>query len=217
MTNVQITNGVVKYGRTMKTGDYENKRADVELSFTVPEGEDGEAAIAKVGSMAAAHCVAILGAAPDSALATNAPEVPAKGKAAAAPAKAAEKPAEKASEKTAADASEIVDDTPVPAFIKGQMLDAATGKPSEKPKAAAEAVEENIDDLLGGGEAAKEITDKELTDATQKCQVANKNAPAIRKALKDVGVTSPPGRIIDIAQDKRQTYLDKLKEIKPLA
>lgn len=36
----QITSGKVSYGRTVKTGDYESKRCDVELAFSVSEGED---------------------------------------------------------------------------------------------------------------------------------------------------------------------------------
>jgi len=36
----KITGGEVKYGRTLKTGDFENKRVDVALSFTVDDGED---------------------------------------------------------------------------------------------------------------------------------------------------------------------------------
>ncbi len=36
----QITGGKVSYGRTVKTGDYENKRIDVEMTFSVAEGED---------------------------------------------------------------------------------------------------------------------------------------------------------------------------------
>jgi len=40
MTNV--TGGVVKYERTVKTGDFENKKLSVELSFNVEEGTDGD-------------------------------------------------------------------------------------------------------------------------------------------------------------------------------
>lgn len=44
---MQITNGKVTYGRTLKTGDYENKRVDVELSFSVGEGESYESILAQ--------------------------------------------------------------------------------------------------------------------------------------------------------------------------
>ena len=90
--------------------------------------------------------------------------------------------------------------------------------PATAAKAEVQAPEDDgLGDLMGGAEPAKEITDKELTDSTQQCQAKNKNAPAIRKALNDCGVKHPPGRIIDLPQEKRQSYLDKLKEIKPLA
>jgi hypothetical protein len=35
----QITGGKVSYGRTVKTGDYENKKIEVELTFSVDPGE----------------------------------------------------------------------------------------------------------------------------------------------------------------------------------
>lgn len=61
------------------------------------------------------------------------------------------------------------------------------------------------------------ITDAELMDATTKHQQHVKNAIAIKKLIRELGVTTPPGRLIDLAQDKRQEYLDRLKDIKPLA
>jgi hypothetical protein len=40
---MQITNGVVEFERVCKTGDYENKKAKVSLSFTIMEGANLEA------------------------------------------------------------------------------------------------------------------------------------------------------------------------------
>ena len=98
-------------------------------------------------------------------------------------------------------------------------LDEEVAAPKAKPKAEEAVEDDNLDDLMGGdaAPAAKEITDKELNDATQKCQSAAKNAPAIRKILGDLGIKTPPGRIIDLPQDKRQKYLDLLLTVKPLA
>jgi hypothetical protein len=113
--------------------------------------------------------------------------------------------------KAAADPSGMEDlDHPTPKFIEKEVA-AANAK-------AAEVVDENdISALMGGAEPAKEITDKELQDAAQKCMDRCKNAPGIHKVLRDLGIKSPPGRIIDLPQDKRQTYLDELLKIKPLA
>jgi hypothetical protein len=198
MTNVKVTNGVIKYGRSIKTGDFESKRGDVELSFTIAEGADADEAIAAVEGMAIKHVFDILGHQEDSAR-KAAPKAEAAGKAPKPPKATA------AATTKAADASDV-EEPPAPKFIEKEVA----------AKAAAAPAEENLDDLLCM-EPTKEITDKELTDATQKCQAAVKNAPAIRKLVADMGVKMPPGRIIDIPQDKRQEYLDKLKEVKPLA
>lgn len=44
----QITGGRVVYGRTVQPAQYESKRADVELTFVVAEGEDYGSWLAKV-------------------------------------------------------------------------------------------------------------------------------------------------------------------------
>ena len=211
-----ITNGTFKYEQKIKTGDYEHKLSMAELAFTLPDGEDIRHKLDYVRGVAQHHVHATLNAPP---VTVSNISVEPKAPANKAPAKGAAKAAEKAAEKTVVDASVIEDDKP--AFLKDKHLNPTTGKlvseevAAENAKAAAEVVDDGLGDILG--EAPKEITDKELTDATQRCQAANKNSPAIRKALKDVGVVSPPGRLIDIAQDKRQKYLDILKEVKPLA
>lgn len=204
-----ITNGTVKYGETVKTGDYENKRVDVELSFTLAEDEDADLAIAVVGS-SARHQAGLMLTGCKTAPKANAAQaiVEEVVKTTKAP-KAPKAPVK------ATDASAVDEPMETPAFLKGKMLDPATGKPAAEVADPAAVEDDGLGDLLGTG--AKEITDKELTDATQKCQSANKNSPAIRLALKTVGVVSPPGRIIDIPQDKRQEYLNELLKIKPLA
>lgn len=205
----KITNGTIKVGRTIKTGDFENKRFDVELSFTIPEDGDAEVAdyVSAVGELAMKQMNDMIGAkeaAPKPAAATKPPKVP-----------KAEKPAEKAPEKSAADPSDMEEldrpTPPTPKFIEKEV--AAANKKAE----ASEVDENDISSLMGGAEPAKEITDKELQDAAQKCMDKNKNAPAIHKVLRDLGIKSPPGRIIDLPQDKRQQYLDDLLKIKPLA
>ena len=220
MSEVQVTNGTIKYGETRKIADYENKTGHVELSFNIAEGQDPHEAIETVHMMAKEHLHAMLHGTKRSdvspAKEPTAAKAPA-AKAVKATAKPAANPvAEQPAAKPTVDPAAVSDNMPpVPAALRREKPAAAT---VEEPTAVS-AEEEDIDALLGLGDApaAKEITDKELTDATQKCQSANKNAPAIHKAIRECGVKSPPGRIIDIPQDKRQTYLDLLKEIKPLA
>lgn len=199
MSNLQITNGTVKYGRTVKTGDFESKRADVELAFSVPEGEDAENVIERVQDIAMQKCEAILGFSVK--------------------AKPAKKDAAVAEEKPAAGKAKKIPAVETSAEVEEPVAVAAKPAVAAKAGAAEEVGEDNIDDILGMEAPAKEkeITDKELNDATQKCQAENKNSPAIRKLIEEAGVKSPPGRIIDIAQNKRQGYLDGLKKVKPLA
>jgi len=183
-----ITNGTIKYGRTVKTGDFESKCADVELSFNVAEGEDPDAVIANVESMTRNHIHSMLGVAEDRVVAD-----PAAVK------------AKRAARMPRAAASESVEDP------------ASVNEPAAAQNAqAAKANEDDLDDLYGEA-PAKEITDKDLNDATQKVQAATKNMSAIRKAINDAGVKSPPGRLIGIAQDKRAAYLAAIATIKPLA
>lgn len=208
----QVTNGVVKYGRTVKTGDYENKRADVELSFTVAEGENPEHAIFTVGNMAAAHCNAIL----------NVPNETPVAKPAAAEAPKSVKKAAKVESKAEAPKAETVevDEAEVPAILKGKMLDPTTGKPAMKNGEIVDndplGIDDGLGDLLGIAEPAKEVTDVALHDATQKCQDETRNPLAIRKLLDSLGIKAPL-RVIDLAQEKRPAYLEGLKKIRPLA
>ncbi len=205
----KITNGTIAVGRTIKTGDYENKRFDVTLSFTVPDdaegdGEDfigavGRAAMRQMNNLIEAKVSEPRAATAKAAAESKAPKPP-KGEAKAEPAA-----------KAATDPSGMEDlDPPTPKFIEKEVAAA-------NAKAAEVADENDISSLMGGAEPAKEITDKELQDAAQKCMDRCKNAPGIHKVLRELGIKSPPGRIIDLPQDKRHTYLDELLKIKPLA
>jgi hypothetical protein len=206
MSNVQITNGTIKYGRTIKTGDFEGKRGDVELSFNIPEGEDAHEAVERVHETVKHHLHLILGHDEDTPDRARPPK-PAKET------RTTKKLPAAAKEETKS--AETVDEPKDPAFLAKELAE----KKAAEAKAG-EIVDNDplgLGDLMGEGEPAKEITDKELTDATQKCQSRAKNAPAIRKALNELGIKTPPGRIIDLPQEKRQEYLNKLDAIKPLA
>lgn len=198
MTNIQITNGVVKYERNIKTADFEGKKASVELSFNVPDGEEAEHHAAHVGAMAIRHAHAILGL-------EKSQTAPAENPTAAAPAKAEAAPATKpapAAKGKAKAAKKAVD----PASVE-----------EEDPEDDSSNSGEGLDDLFGLNEAPAEITDKALNDAVQKQQDAVKNAPAIRKLLNEFGIKTPPGRLIDLEQSKRADFIAKLQLIKPLA
>jgi hypothetical protein len=206
--NHTITNGVVKFGRTVKTGDFENKRGDVELSFNVPDGGDADTALHEVKEKARGHLHTMLGHPEDAGAIAAAP----KPKATKAKAEPMPK-TETAAPKPKTDAASMVEEPEVvPNFIKG-----GKGKAEEIPDPAAMAEDDGLGDLLSTAPAqAKKITDKELLDATQACQQAHKNGPAIHKLLADLGVNSRAGgRVIDLPQEQRGEYLEKLKLIGP--
>lgn len=202
---MQVTNGVIKYGETRKIADFESKTASVELSFMVNEDEDADYSTDFVGNMVHRHFANMIGMKTAGVSPVASTAKPAAGKTAAKAPKIPTTPAaDKPAAKSTADTSALVEEPEAPA--------AATKE--EAPE------DYGLDDLMGGDAPhphVKEITDKELADSTQQCQAKNKNGLAIRKALNDCGVKHPPGRIIDLPQEKRQEYLDKLKEIKPLA
>ena len=228
MTKIQITNGTVKYERNIKTADYEGKKATVELSFSMPEGEDHHTHLEHVGKTAINHCHAMLGSGSHPTASTSAVVGAANsaGKgidAAKIPARGGRKPSDTqstAKETEEAQEAAAVQEAQTKAGEKAQTKVEAKEKETETQVKGEEILSDtDLGDLLGegGSEPAREITDKELNDATQSCQVRVKNAPAIRKILSDFGIKQPGGRLIDLPQAKRQEYLEKLKDIKPLA
>lgn len=204
-----ITGGIITYGETRKIADFENKKAEVALSFNFPDGihQSTEVVerIAEVRALAQLTCRDLL----TKGVQTLPKEIE------------ESKPTTKPHNKRAPA-------MPVQLVPEGfDMTPGAVNKvdnlrniiipvdPAAMPEEPAEkiiTVEKIID--LGG---PKVITDAELMDATTKHQTQVKNPVAIKKLINDLGVKAPPGRLIDMPQDKRQDYLDKLALIKPLA
>lgn len=58
----KITGGEVEYGQTVKTGDYENKKVSVKLTFAVEDGEDYNEVLNSVAHEAHAKAKQMLGA-----------------------------------------------------------------------------------------------------------------------------------------------------------
>lgn len=191
-----ITGGTVKYGETKKLADFENRVAHVELSFNLMEDEDTDAAITRVSMLAKAKYQEMTGNAR-----ITTPTVAPVGMNLLEPGGLTEIPL-KTEKKSKAPAM-----PPVAAKEETVVVVEAEITIPEPPKTPKKAVEPS----------ETVISDEQLNDATTKTQAAVKNAPAIRKLLNELGVKTPPGRLIDLSQDKRQTYLDGLKLIKPLA
>lgn len=201
---MQVTNGTVKYGETRKIADFENKRADVELIFTIAEQEEYSAAIDAVKSVAIQKCRDMLG----QPTTLKMPEVVLVGQ-----------------ELTGAQVLERMNEVlePKPAKTKkppkmpvAENAPVIAADPAEIIEPVVETlVQDSLDDILPP--LTEEITDATLMDATTKQQQQVKNPVAVRKLITECGVKCPPGRLIDIPQDQRQKYLDGLKLIKPLA
>lgn len=57
----QVTSGRVVYSRTVQPAQYESKRAEVELSFVLEDGEDAPAVIREIGAAARVECLRLVG------------------------------------------------------------------------------------------------------------------------------------------------------------
>lgn len=189
--SVNITGGTISYGETRKIAEYESKTAEVELAFNVPDGEDYHSNLEDTIAMAKTRCAEMLGQKAKQADV----EVPSIETV-----KAPTKPHNKRAPKMplleaplVADAS-VMDDVSLDVHFTAHK---------------------QTDEVIAPTETI--ISDFELMDATTKQQQHSKNPNAIRKLITACGVICPPGRLIDIAQDRRKEYLDGLKEIKPLA
>lgn len=193
---LQITGGEISYGRTVKTGDFENKRVDVKISFSVGEGVDHETVLAMAGNTAHQHCMSLLGMTalpstvggqtiePQRTLAAP-PKVDGRTKAA--------KQAQAAAPAKAEPAQDVLGD------ILGEA----------KPAPNAD------DDLLGDAATpTPEVTDEDLGAAITARNTKIKNAPEIKKLIAsfcDPGLVNKTFRAIP--KDRRQEFLAALEKV----
>lgn len=190
----QITGGSVKYGRTCKTGDFENKRVDVELTFLVAEGEDHAAVLQQVAKEAHNKAHAMLGI----KTATAKAETPTDPKPA--PAQRGLKGKEAAAASMNARDTTKLKVTPSPAEIAAEGEDFGEGFNEDAP------------------ETQPEITDVALSAAMNRKAADLKPAhggaaPKLIKALINTFV-EPPKRSHDIPQNLRAEFLKKLDAMK---
>lgn len=182
----QITGGAVKFGRTVKTGDYENKRGDIEFSFNVGEGESETDIVTHATTLAQIKLANLLGLQVSGTAPVQEPkDRPRPGRP---PGSGAKPPAQPA------DPAEVVPEPPA----KANTTVAATGA---DPAAVA-------DDLMTG--IAPEITDKSLAQAIADHNEKIQNTLAIRNLIGAYGV----GRATEIPQAKRSAFLTELRAIK---
>lgn len=195
----QVTGGVVKYERRVKTGDFEHKHAAAEISFSVPEGENDTKIIDQAGALAHGQVHRLLGTISggtdgktDKDRLAEAAGAPAEGK----KTRAAKPPA-----------------TP-PAADPGAM-DVAQEQPAKtepaKPEPAA-ADPGDLSDVLSSAPA--EVSDADLTAKIGRVNAATKNPTAIRVLI---GKYTPQDgnkhQAAEIPQDKRQAFLAELDTV----
>lgn len=185
----QIIGGKITFGRTVNPAQYESKKAEVEISFVVAEGEDFHQIAQEAAAFAEAKALEMVGLKP----------IP---KAAAAPTKAAETKEEYAERAKAEEAK-----LPPP-------LKRPPGRPPSKPTAP---VADELDDApvedVETAEPAKAITDKDLTDAITRQQHKINNAPEIRKLIAKFNNEVLGKQSRDIPQPRRAEFLMELSRL----
>jgi hypothetical protein len=207
MTSIQ--GGKVTYGRTVKTGDYENKRADVEIMFNVEEGQDADTALDIAATMAKDKIHQMLGIIVKSAPASTKAPVPST------PAIEKLEAAVISSKEAAAAAMNGADAKPTPKVPKAPKAAAPKAEPApERP--GSEVSGDPVDDFDSAEEP--EITDTQLTaEASRKNKELQEThqgaAPAMIRKL--IGEFVGAGKQMkDIEQPKRSEFLRRLKEMK---
>ncbi len=202
----QLTSGTVKYGRTVNGGDYNSKRADVELTFTVAEGEEEGAAVQHVSELAVFKCHEILHKLSAGASSRPNADKPISAPAAtevAAPAETPAAPAKRQPGRPPKNKGPATDPTEVqePTHTTDTAASADAGSPAEDPS-------EVVEDWSA---AAPEVTDVDLTAAISKHNAKVKNPQAIRQLI---GKYVPsPGQARDIAQAQRSAFLVELETV----
>lgn len=196
----RITGGEVAYGRTVKTGDFENKRVDVKLSFSLDDNESHEAVLGSAGVAAVAKAHEMLG---------MAPVVGAQSVAGAAGGKPVARrtasTTEKVEAKAAAGTGEVTKIGPLGAE------DPVTGIPEGlKRVKPAEPEGDPLADVLGTPTPPAEVTDKDLVERVTRHNAKIKNPIAIRELVTKYGATN----LVSLPQDKRSQFLTEMEALK---
>lgn len=177
------------------------RKAKVELSFSVPEGQDGSAFLTGVTQIAEVKLAEILGRAAPAPAAAAAPKT-AKKTAAPAPASDKEKLAEEAGVGKAAQAAAAAPKAPADDVLEAPPAD-------------------DLSDILGEPEVPRIISDKELGDlaskiiAKKKSELGDKWSPPKARELVAKFSNKKDGvpKITDVTADKRAAFLEALEAL----
>lgn len=195
----RVTGGEVRYGRTVNLGDYNNKKAEVMLTFQLDEGEEHSAAIAKAGAEAIARVTEmLLGKTPVTGVGSP--------------------------EKTGTEVERQTKEAAAAAITKAEKeaakerAKAANASAKATQAKAAEVVNEDPGFDEDAVESQPEITQDQMTSAMNRKVAELKTvhggaAPTLIKALINTFV-EPPKKAHDIPQNLRAQFLKKLEELK---
>lgn len=226
MTN--ITGGIVRYERSVKTGDYESKKFAVELTFSVADGQDNGLELAdRIGSQTVELVHVKLGLKPGAAPAavsgagvmqtasrTKADlEAEAAAKLAAnAPKKLGRPPSTKKTEaEPARNITTAPEDRQDPAAMEDAEID--NTRRQQHTVVNGEKVEEDpaaMDDLMSAAPA--KISDEDMVKHITATNGRINNAPAIRETIGKF--VAPPSTARDIPQAQRPAFLKALDALK---
>lgn len=189
-----ISGGEVTYGRTVKTGDYENKRVDIKLTFGCDDGEDVVAILDRATSLALERCHKVLGLQITSVAAGVAKTTTVKNAKTAKETVAVITAAEKAQE-PAKDPAAVEDD-------RGNI----STSPEDRKDPA------QVTDELDEPAVEEAITDAAITDAMKRTNQRVKDAVKIKKLRNEFAgkKDGEPCVGADIPQLKRKAFIAAL-------
>lgn len=197
----QITGGSVTFGRTVQPKEYESKKAEVTLAFSVPEGENHEAIFAKAEQQAVAKVEQML----TGRVASTKEAVAAKLNAAEAPSAVTQVPkrgpGRPSNAEKAAKAADAKPNDDLAIFDRRESALAEDGKAAEM---AAE------DDFLTSA-APAEVTDDAIVQALTRKNAALKNPVAIRQLIGKF--VAAPKTAREIPQEARAEFLAQLEKL----
>lgn len=200
-----ITNGTVTIEDGKKAAEEyaPARKASVSISFSVDEGEDGDASLTAAGNLAQQHVHRLLHKIPAAGVAAE--------KLAIAAALKKEKPPAKTKADLAKEANVPAKDTVHKVTVDEELLEDEQTITSD-----GKVVEDDLNDLLGDSAPAP-ITDLELANAVQKKNAERKEADpnwAPAKIRDVISEYSGGKRVNDIPAAKRAEFLKKIEALK---
>jgi len=198
----EIISGHFLFSKTVKTGDYENEKADCRLDFNVAEGDTHDAILEAAAAAARDKVLVYLGK--KAPAATLPPQLQTNGKAAL---------VAEAAAKTGAPASGTAVAEPAKPAKPPKPAARQVETPPAAPKLGSEAkdADDDMADLLGAAPA--EITDAEMVKHITDTNARIKNAPALKAIT--AKYVAHPGGVKDIPQARRAEWMKELDALQP--